>query len=728
MTREQARIMIRGNWRGILYANLDLAERKINGEDSFICPLCGHGANLKGEQGNGDGLTAIPLGKAIKHNGISTGRISDGNTLHCFGCGFSGDVIDLYMTHYSVDYNTALKALADQQGITIDPYRPTAADDFKTAQRGPQSRTGGAETTGGINTPLTDKHAQNGPTEATGAAPDFTEYYKACLDRLEDPRAAAYLKQRGISTETARRYWVGFDPEADPAKAPGAMGADPRQHPAPRIIIPCSPGHYIGRSIDPSTPAQYRKMNNAGGSASDFFNSAALYDGTPEVFITEGAFDALAVIEAGGAAIAIDSVNNAGAFINLMKTRPTEAALILCLDSDQPGRTATATIRDGLKGTGLTVIDAGAAINGSHKDPNEAFTADREAFTEAVRQARATGEAGREEAQKAEEERQKRTGPEMVDLFLEAVSSKRYEPTPTGINEIDRAIGGGLIRQQLILLGAAPGAGKTALAQWIFEGMAKAGKPCIYLNLEMSREQMLARSFSRLTAQKGQRISPTAILQGYKWTADQRQAITRAAQEYKETIAPRMIYNPDEVTANLDSILEYIEAEADRAEQAGEKAPFVCIDYLQIIGGREREDDTAVIKRAVSSLKKYAIQHDTVVFLIIAHNRQANMRGDVTMESGRDTSALEYSADLQLGLAFTLSLDRGERKGIAADKLKPEQKRYITLKVTKCRFGAPGTEVDLYFDGEAMNYSTAAVDFSDLARQAGETPKAGKKL
>ena len=278
MTREQARITIRGNWREILSDSLPLAERKVNQEPSYICPFCGHGSN-------GDGLTFNPKGKH--------------GSLKCFGCGFSGDVIDLYMKQYSVDYNTALKALADQQGITLDPYRPTAADDFKTAQRGPQSRTGGAETTGGINTPPTDKRAQNGPTEATGTAHDFTEYYKACLDRLEDPRAAAYLKQRGISTETARRYWVGFDPEADPAKAPGAMGADPRQHPAPRIIIPCSPGYYIGRSIDPNTPVRYRKMNNAGGSASDFFNSAALYDGTPEVFITEGAFDAMAVIEAG---------------------------------------------------------------------------------------------------------------------------------------------------------------------------------------------------------------------------------------------------------------------------------------------------------------------------------------------------------------------------------------------------------------------------------------------
>ena len=717
MTREQARITIRGNWREILSDTLPLAERKVNKEPSYICPFCGHGSN-------GDGLTFNPRGK-------------DG-ALKCFGCGFSGDVLDLYMKQYSVDYNTALKALADQQGITIDPYRPTASADFADieshAQRGPQGRAEATRGAKGTNTLPDAKRAQNDPTAATGG-PDFTEYYKAGIERLEDPRAAAYITGRGISLETARRYWVGFDPEADPANAPGAMGADQRPHPAPRIIIPCSQGHYIGRSIDPNTPAQYKKMNNAGGKASDFFNLPALYDGTPEVFITEGAFDALSIIEAGGTAIAIDSTNNAGAFITLMKTRPTEAALILCMDSDQAGRTATATIKEGLKGLPVTVIDASAAINGSHKDPNEAFTADREGFINAVSNAQRTADAGREQAQKTEEERQKRTGPEMVDLFLEAVSSKRYEPTPTGIQEIDRAIGGGLIRQQLILLGAAPGAGKTAISQWIFENIAKTGTACIYLNLEMSREQMLSRSLARLAARKEKvipPITPTVILQGYKWTQAQRHAITKAAEEYKATIAPHMVYNPDEVTADLDSILKYIEAEADRAEQAGKQAPFVVLDYLQIIGGREREDDTAVIKRAVESLKGYAIQHNTVVFVIIAHNRATNKSGEVTLESGRDTSALEYSADVQMGLTYTLSHDHGSRKGIPPKNLKPEQKKFVTLEILKNRFGMAGTSVNLYFDGETMTYSTAAIDFADLIEdqdeEPKEQPKAGRKL
>ena len=717
MTREEARQTIKSAWRDIISELLPEAERRVNGETSYICPFCGHG-------NNGDGLTFIPAHKS-----------GGGNTLKCQGCGWAGDIFDLYQQtrEQETDYNTALKDLAAQMGITIDPYRPTAADDFrdhftKAAQNAPQGRTEATRGAGGINTPPTAEHAQNGPERVTAATPDYTEYYKACRERLTDPRAAAYLQQRGISLETARAYWIGFDPEASPAKAPGAMGNEPRPFATPRIITPCSKSFYVGRAILPEE--QYKKLNSPGNAYC--FNGAALYDGTPVIFVTEGAFDALSIIEAGGTAIALNSTSNADSLVNRLKNRPTEAALILTLDSDEQGQKTTQKLKADLQEIGITFVEAGPAINGGHKDPNEAFTADRETFIAAVHEAQRTAERAREEhreqAIKEEAAREKRTGPEMVDLFLQAVTSTRFEPTPTGITELDNAIGGGLIRQQLVLLGAAPGAGKTALTQWLFEGMAKNGKPCIYLNLEMSREQMLARAISRTAAQNGKKISTATILQGYKWTQEEREAITKAAEIYKATIAPNMIYNPDEVTTDLDGILEYLESEAKIAKQAGERAPFVVLDYLQIISGNEREDDTATIKRAVASLKKFAIEHDTVVFAIIATNRMSNMRGDVTLESGRDTSALEYSADLQLGLAYTLCLPRNGKDGRAVKSLSTEDRKKVTLKITKARFGIAGTEIDLHFDGETMNFSPACTEFMGIAEQEETAKQRPKKI
>ncbi len=309
--------------------------------------------------------------------------------------------------------------------------------------------------------------------------------------------------------------------------------------------------------------------------------------------------------------------------------------------------------------------------------------------------------------------RQERTGPGMVDSFLQTVQTRRYEPMQTGISDIDKAIGGGFIRQQLVLLGAAPGAGKTALAQWIFEGMAKRGTACIFLNLEMAQEQILARSLSRMAAQQGAKIKAIEILQGYKWTSLQRAQIMGAAAAYKDEIAPRMVYNPQGVTANLDSILAYMKQEAQRAEAAGDQAPVCVLDYLQIVRGNDREDAAAVIKRAVDEFKAYAIKHNTLVFVIIAHNRESNKTGAVTMEAGRDTSALEYSADLQLALTYTLCMKgKDNQKPKSPDELTQEEKQRVTLKITKGRFTG-GAMVDLHFNGETMTYTQIVKDFAD---------------
>lgn len=195
----------------------------------------------------------------------------------------------------------------------------------------------------------------------------------------------------------------------------------------------------------------------------------------------------------------------------------------------------------------------------------------------------------------------------------------------------------------------------------------------------------------------------------------------RAAAAYKDEIAPRMVYNPQGVTANLDSILGYIGQEAQRAEAAGDQAPVCVLDYLQLVSGTDREDTAAVIKRAVAGLKAYAIKYNTLVFVIIAHNRDSNKTGAVTMEAGRDTSALEYSADLQLALTYTLCLKRDGKKGKAPDELTEGEKQRVTLKITKGRFGGGGKGVDLFFNGEIMTYTQTVKDFESDSEYDGIT-------
>ena len=643
----------------------------------YNCPLC-------------------PSGTGKNRTG-AFGIFDNGRRWKCQACSKHGDIFDLYAEINRCDLSEATRAIIDMYG-THSATRSSAREDFKPMDK---------ETTSGT---------ANDKQQPTPAYADAIARYNAALDGSP---AQSYLQGRGLTLDTMKRFHLGYNKQ--------------RQ----TVTIPYNPqGSYYGqRSINPNTD---RKHDNLTGVPIPLFNPAALYS-SDVCFVVESPLCAISIEQEGGTAVAISGTSGGSRLYAQLKKKPTEAALVLCFDNDEAGRKATDTISAELESNfDVFVVNGTAAIMGTEtdpaaeeyrKDPNDVLQhSGAEALRIAIEETiEATIQARAAVVQEADAERQQRTGAGMVDSFLEAVQTHKYEPLPTGIGDIDRAIGGGFIRGQVILLGAAPGAGKTALAQWIFEGYARRGTDCVYLNLEMSREQVLARSFARIAAKNGVKIRTTDVLQGYKWTDIQRAAIMEAAEEYKQSIAPHMIYNPDGVSANLDTILAYIEKEAQRAEKAGTAAPLCVLDYLQLVGGQPREDVVTVIKRAMDGLKRYAMQHNTVVFVIMAHNRASNSTGAVSMESGRDTSALEYGADLQLALTYTKSMKRADSKDkpIAPDDLTEEQKRYVTLKAVKGRWGGVGRYADLYFEGETMTYKQLATEFIEVNE---ETPWSGKTV
>ena len=221
-------------------------------------------------------------------------------------------------------------------------------------------------------------------TEPVTVSADYSEYYQHCRERLTDPRAIEYLTGRGISLATAQKYGLGFDPAADPANAPGAGDDEPKRHPTPRIIIPTTSSHYIGRLMEPNTPGNkdYRKMNSK-GSKPGLFNGSALWD-SPVVFIVEGAFDALSILEVGQAATAINSVSNVNSLLSELNAKKTTATIIVSLDADNSGETASGKLCDGLSQLGIPYVVG--SINCGFKDANEALTQDREAFVRAVKE------------------------------------------------------------------------------------------------------------------------------------------------------------------------------------------------------------------------------------------------------------------------------------------------------------------------------------------------------
>lgn len=259
-----------------------------------------------------------------------------------------GDIFTIYELEHDVDFSTALRTLAEQLGTSGEPHSK------KPAQKAPSAPP---------------------PARSSSTPKDLSSYFAACRARLHDPAAVAYLTERGINLETAERCGLSYDPKAEPAGSHRCCA---------RIVIPTNRFHYVARSIDPDAQPGCRTMNNK-GAAPDLFNRQALYaPGDEPVFVTEGAFDALSVIEAGGSAIALNSAANGRLLLDALRERPTNHLLLLCLDSDETGWVACANLSEKLHADGVCFRDVCADICGAFKDPNAALQADRKAFFKAV--------------------------------------------------------------------------------------------------------------------------------------------------------------------------------------------------------------------------------------------------------------------------------------------------------------------------------------------------------
>lgn len=643
MTRDEAKEQIHAATRDILPKLLGKAKSPVNHEPSYICPFCGHGKS-------GDGLTIN------KHS-------KGGFSLKCFGCDFSGDIIDLYQKMNGADYNTALSLLAEGIDISIDTTQ--------AAQNRPQT----------VSKILPDKNTADtheNQQKATEALVDYTEYYQKCTARLEDAAASSSLQARGISLETAKKYALGFDPawiSPTVIQNQEEKGSSWRPQPVPKLIIPTSANAYIARAMQPSDSMRYANVGKP-----VLFNVKALYEGHKAIFITEGAFDALSIIQCGSIAVGLNSTSNIHALLRYLNEKPTESILLLALDNDEAGRKAAGELQSGLDQ--LRIRYQIVSICGNAKDPNEALQRDKDAFTVAIHTA---------------EEDSLKPEPDDLQNFFDKIQTHAYEPYKTGLKFFDDLLSGGMLRQSLALIMAAPGCGKTALCQQIAEEMAAHGKPVVYLNYEMSREQMLARAISYHLAKKNAWFTASEVLQGYKWNDEQRSKIQYMVNDYREKIYPYLKYNPDG-KPTIEALKVYLEKVGEDARKSGKEAPVVVVDYLHLIGSEQKLDTQELIKQAVMLLKNYAVKYDTIVLAITAINR-ASSNGAITMASGRDSSNIEYGGDYMLSLNYW-AVDQKMCDNSDVKKMEIETKktcRNMILRLHKCRLGVSTGHKKLYY-------------------------------
>ena len=656
-----------------------------SGRDMYNCPLCNSG---QGAHGTG----AFRLYR-------------DTNSWFCFSCqdkggeNHGGDIFDLIRQYEGIaDFNGQVQRAAEFAGIRVDhektdtaaghskpqerPQRPQEA--AKSPQRGNNRADGQKPAERPQDAPQGQNTGKNGAS--TEKPVDYTEYYVSCSNQIQ--QAAGYLKRRGISIETAEQYAVGYDAREK------------------RVIIPVTESFYIARAAAGQEP----KYKNPAGQGVQLFNPDALYK-SDVVFVTEGIFDALSILEAGAAAIALNSASNTELLLDALKKKPTRATLVLSLDNDAGGMAATEKLKTGLQG--LDVPFSAINVSGTtHKDPNESITADKDAFIKAVRAAERDA-----------------VRPDNIFSYLEAgynADREQYKQggKATGFKRWDKLTNG--LHKGIYMLAATPGAGKTTLAWQICENLAVAGNDCLYFTLEQSKMDLLTKSIIRRIKLKD--MDTGATIQAVK---DGTINASREQREIMQEVGTRISVIEGNFSLSANDICIRIE---NYIRQTG-KRPIVFIDYLQALkpledkgrrtGNREAIEDTTDL---LSGIKN---RYDLTMFIISSVSR-ANYRAALDIDGLKESGRLEYSADAVYTLEFSCIYgkekelfesdgDINKKKRILADAKAGENGiRYMTLKCVKSRYCNGGEMSEFkYYSGADLFVETNTGELEPI--QSSET-------
>jgi len=96
---------------------------------------------------------------------------------------------------------------------------------------------------------------------------------------------------------------------------------------------------------------------------------------------------------------------------------------------------------------------------------------------------------------------------------LASVKPREEPRQPTGIEEFDRVLGGGLVAGGVVLIGGDPGIGKSTLLLQALSRLAEAGQSVLYVSGEESAEQVALRARRLALPAAGLQLLPEISLE-----------------------------------------------------------------------------------------------------------------------------------------------------------------------------------------------------------------------
>ncbi len=467
---------------------------------------------------------------------------------------------------------------------------------------------------------------------------ELVEKYKAAL--ASNKSALRYLFNRGISPETAAHYSLGFC----------------HQYDQDWLVIPSYengiPKLLKYRKLPPDTNPSLAKYIREKGSKSILFNGDVIpkYD---ELVLCEGEVDTITLLQAGYENV-VGMTGGAGTLLPEWYDRLyTKTRLYLVLDADPPGQNAAKDVW----ATRLGISKCwNVQIPVEDNDINQYFqTHTKEDFDKLLASAKRFSIEGVSSLVDV-----------LYDLYNQSKDESRLQIFPTPWGNVDKLIGGGFRRGDLVIVGGSPGTGKTTFCmQLCYHYTKNFNMPSLLFCVEMAPTDLAVK-----VVQLNEDLSYAEVNPGDAMMYAMNLEALPLYLGFSSYIKPEVVMNTIREARNRYGI------------------QFAVFDNLQALIRDNETENIGIVSKMFRSLSLEL----SIPLVVVSQPRKINSERDPTQEDLRGSNAIPADAEI----VVLLHRKRMDKEG-GESSLEPRTK----IIVDKARKAPGGRTVLNYLGAKA---------------------------
>lgn len=267
---------------------------------------------------------------------------------------------------------------------------------------------------------------------------------------------------------------------------------------------------------------------------------------------------------------------------------------------------------------------------------------------------------------------------------------------PSGFQALDE-ITQGFVPGNLIVVGARPSMGKSALALCITANLLGRDEAVGLVTLEMSKPEIMQRLVSIGANLPGEKLRNPRKLSEDEWTR---------AKDAADRLASKPLYVRE---AGVLTPME-VRAQIRRLKAKVPNLALVIVDYLQLMTAPGKDGRTQEVSEISRALKATARDLDVPVMALSQLNRSLEQRTDKRpiLSDLRESGSIEQDADLVIFLY---------RDDYYNEPEMPLRETWVEVNVAKHRNG-PTDRVKLVFVKEQARFSNPTPRLVDVGRAA----------